>query len=120
MLLQTLELSLQSCSLFCVDVSKRSSSWAAPSVVDLPGSHLIRAGYSLIASEPCLRLSFSLGDGEEGALLHLRPAQIKLIFIHIWHKGCRGETDNMEWRVDDTKSEIRRRSKPGIGQFSIL
>ena len=65
MLLQTLELSLQSCSLFSVDVSKRSSSWAASSVVDLPGSHLIRAGYSLIASEPCIRLSFSLVDGEE-------------------------------------------------------
>ncbi len=65
--MQTLELALQSCSLFCIDVSSRSSAWAAPSVVDLPGSHLIRAGYSLVASEPCLRLSFSLGTREEGA-----------------------------------------------------
>ena len=74
---QTLELMLQSCSLFCIDVSSRSSSWAAPSVVDLPGSHLIRAGYSLIASEPCLTLSFSLGNKEEGVLL-----------LELWLQAC--------------------------------
>ncbi len=112
MLLQTLQLSLQSCSLFCVDVSKRSSSWAAPSVVDLPGSHLIRAGYSLIASEPCLRLSFSLGDGEEGALLHLRPAQIKVIFIRYGIKAAEekliiwnGEQMTLNQKSDDAASQ---------------
>ena len=68
-LLQNLNLTLQSCSLFCADVSERSATWAAPAVIDLPGSHLLRAGYILIASEPCLRLSFSPGYGEEGELL---------------------------------------------------
>lgn len=64
---QSLGLALRSCSLFCVDVSRRSPAWAPPSVVDLPGSHLLRAGYSLIASEPALNLSFSLSSGEDGA-----------------------------------------------------
>ena len=68
-LLQNLDLTLQSCSLFCADVSERSATWAAPAGIDLPGSHLLRAGYTLIASEPCLRLSFSPGDSEEGELL---------------------------------------------------
>lgn len=71
---QTLELMLQSCSLFCIHVSSRDTSWAAPAVVDLPGSHLIRAGYSLIVSDPCLRLSFSLGSSHDGGqLLELCP-----------------------------------------------
>ena len=65
---QALDLRLQSCSLFCIDVSSRSNAWAAPAVVDLPGSHLIRAGYSLILSEPYLGLSFSLDNSEEGVL----------------------------------------------------
>ena len=69
--LQGLDLSLQSCSLFCVKVAERDKAWAAPSVADLPGSHLIRAGYSLAASEPCLTLCFSPGEGEEGMHLSL-------------------------------------------------
>ena len=90
--MQTLELLLQSCSLFCIDVSSRSSLWAVPYMVDLPGSHLIRAGYSLIASEPCLRLSFSLGSSEDGVLL----LELQYMLHDICHAGKDGKQKRLQ------------------------
>lgn len=61
---QAIELS--SCSFFCADAASRGPGWRPDLAADVPGAHLLREGYSLIAAEPKLTLSISPPGAEDG------------------------------------------------------
>ncbi len=69
--MQTLELS--SSSLFCADAGERGREWAAGAAADVPGAHLLRAGYHLIAAEPLLRVALRPPTSEDGAHVQHLP-----------------------------------------------
>ncbi len=48
---------LRAISVFAADASARGTEWAPGRAADVPGWHLLRAGYALIAREPLLELA---------------------------------------------------------------
>ncbi len=63
-LMQTIE--LRSSSMFCAEAAARGREWESGAAADVPGAHLLRAGYHLIASEPLLRVALRPPTGDDG------------------------------------------------------
>ncbi|BDA50280.1 probable autophagy-related protein 2 at C-terminar half [Coccomyxa sp. Obi] len=61
-----LTVEVASSSLFCADTRERGREWAPGAAADVPGAHLLRAGYHLIAAEPLLRLALRPPTSEDG------------------------------------------------------
>jgi len=64
MRVQTLE--LRSLSVFCADAAARGDWWLAAAPADVPGAHLLRSGYHLIAAEPLLHIALRPPASDDG------------------------------------------------------